>query len=106
MSSAILEGGRFADVQEPRFQAAYGLFRPAKGVDLLMVRKSVFRLRNVQIWTVPSCKAVDLLKFRNGFFRQRDIRYGQGHPAYGSYADAQESRIQPATRSDMGSAVL
>ena len=71
----------------------FRLFRPAKGVNLLMIRNSVFRLRNVKIWTVPSFKAVDLLMLRNGFFRQRDVRFGQCQPASGRNADAQESHI-------------
>ena len=70
-----------------------------KGDDLLMFRNLVFRLRNVQIWTVLSCKVVDVLMLRNGVFRQRDLQEGRK-------ADAQESRIEPAKGSDMGSAVL
>ena len=57
MSSTIMQEGRFADAQESRFQTrnvqkCANLFR--KWVDLLMLRKRVFKLRNFQIWALQS----------------------------------------------------
>ena len=40
--------------------------------DLLMLRNSVFSVRNVELWAVLSSNEVDLLKFRNRVFRQRN----------------------------------
>ncbi len=42
--------------------------------DLLMFRNSVFKLQNVQIWAVPTCKGVYLLIVRNGIFRLRNVQ--------------------------------
>ena len=69
-SNCWSSGIAFSDCETVR----YGLFRPAKGVDLLMVRKSVFMLRIVQIWAVPNCNYVYFLCVRNDDFRLRNVQ--------------------------------
>ncbi len=39
-----------------------------------MVRNSVFRVRNVEIWAVLSINEVDLMKLRNRFFMVRNAQ--------------------------------
>ena len=66
--SAVLEGGRSADIHEFCFQAAKLSEMDCaelQGAYLLKVRNGTFRLRNVQIWAMPSCKDFDLLKLKN-----------------------------------------
>ena len=48
--------------------------RPVKGAHLLLPRNRVFKLRNVQIWVVSSCKGVDLLMLRNRVYRLRNVK--------------------------------
>ncbi len=58
-SVIVLVSGPSADIQEFCFQAAkcQTLTVPnCKGVNLLIVRKGISTLRNVQISAVPSCK--------------------------------------------------
>ena len=57
MGSAVQQLGRLADAQELRFQAAKCSEMCSaipKGVDLLMQRNRVFRLRNFPIWAMLS----------------------------------------------------
>ena len=76
MGSTFPEGGLFADNNEFCFQAVKrsdmncaelqgGLFADCQEWN--------FRLRNVQIREVPSCKKVDLLMLRNSVFRVRKV---------------------------------
>ena len=44
------------------------------GVNLLMRRDRVFRLRNVQIWAVPSSKLVDLPSLRIRICGMRNVQ--------------------------------
>ena len=62
MCSAVLFGGRSADIQEFCFQAAkfqIWTLPKCKGVYLLIVRNSIFRLRNVELLAVLSSNEVD-----------------------------------------------
>ena len=43
-----------------------------KSDDLIMLRNSVFTVRNAEIWAVLSSNEVDLLKHKNRLFRQRN----------------------------------
>ena len=71
-SIMVLENGPPADIQEFYFQAANvrkWTVPTCKGVDLLMLRNRVCRVRIVEIWAVLSRKEIDLLVHRNRVFR-------------------------------------
>ena len=75
--SSVPQSGWIADSQESRFIAAncsYMGNASCKGVDYLLNRNLVFRLRMVQIWAVPSCKRVQLLMLRNRVFSLRIVQ--------------------------------
>ena len=58
MDSAVLLGGRFADVQVLRFQTAKCSVMECtelQGFYLLIIRNGVFRMRKGQIWAVLYC---------------------------------------------------
>ena len=63
---------RFADTQESRFQASKrsnmcsALLHGGGSADF---PNYVYKLQNVQIWTVSNCKGVYLLIVRNAIFR-------------------------------------
>ena len=78
-----------------------------KRVGLLMLRNRVFMMRNFEIWAFLSSNEVDLLMLRNRVFRLRNVQK-RAVPSRkgGRFADAQESRLQGAARSQMVSAVL
>ena len=76
MVCAELQGDLFVDCQEWYFQGAKLKDKSTiscKRVDLLMLRNSVFRVRNVEIWAVLSSNEVDLLMHRNRVFRLRNV---------------------------------
>ena len=85
MGSAVLRGGRFADVLDffkllnvqiwdvPNF----------KGVNFLIIKNRVFRLRNIQIWlwnvpilAVQFCKGIESLMLRNHDCRPQKFQWG------------------------------
>ena len=88
-----------------------------------MLRNRVYRLGNVHIYVVPSCRVVDFLIFRNCVFKLRKVqiwavagyknvylmfvfvcetfRYFQYFLQKGRFPDAQESRFQAANLSNM-----
>ena len=46
-----------------------------KDFDLLMLRNRVFGLGYVHIWVVPSCKGVDFLMLRNHVYRLPNVNW-------------------------------
>ena len=75
MVSAVLDGGRSAVIHEFCFQAAKRsdiVCVDCKGVNLLILTNSGFRVQNVEICAVLSSSEVDLLIHRNRVFRQRN----------------------------------
>ena len=76
--------GSNTNAQESHFQAEdlSGMGSAVlQGVDLLLLRNRVLRLRSFHIWAVPSYIGVNLLMLRNGLFRATNVRYGHCHPA-------------------------
>ena len=77
MGRAVLQGGRSADIHEICFQTANRSDKDwveVQGVQFLIVRNGIYRLRNVQKRAVLSCKMVDLLMLRNRVFRMRIVQ--------------------------------
>ena len=80
MGCAVHQWGWFADAQEKRIQAAKRSEMGSavrKGVGFLMLKNCVSRLQIVQIWVIPSSKGVDWLLHRNRLFRLRNFTYEQ-----------------------------
>ena len=78
MCSAVIKGGRSADIDEICFQVAKR--SDMECVELLVglfadCHELNFRSRNVQIIAVPSCKRVDMLLFANSGFVVRKVKY-------------------------------
>ena len=72
-----------------------------------MLRKSVFRVRNLEIWAVLFSNEVDLLMRMNRIFRLRKrSEMCSAVPQLSCFVDAQEPRIQFAKCSDMSIAVI
>ena len=84
MGNAVMKELQFDDAHEPRFQASNLSDTLSVIVHCFRfpyVWNFVFKLRNVQIRTVPSSKSVDLLMIRNRVNRVRTFRYMKGLPA-------------------------
>ena len=69
-------------------------------VDLLMLRSRVFRVRNVQICVVLFSNEIHLLILRNRVFRLRNVEIWHAVQQRVRFGDAEESRIQAENRSD------
>ena len=77
MGSAILQVCRLADLRELCFQ-------PVKRSDMECSKlqggkfsdsqESIYRLRNIQMWVLPTRKVFDFLLLRNGVFRLRIVQ--------------------------------
>ena len=71
MGCEALLCGRLADVQELRLKSDN--CSDMGCAELLIVTNGIFWLRNVQIRAVPFCKGVVLLMIRNSVFRVRNF---------------------------------
>ena len=78
-----------------------------KGVDLLMLRNSLFRLRNIKKWAVSSLTGTDLLMLRISVFKAWKRSYmGSVVVQGGRFHDVHDLRFHTAKRLDMGCAEL
>ena len=104
--SRVLQGVRKADAQELRIQASIrsDMARAdSKDFCLLSHKNRVFRMRNIQICVLPSCKWVDLLLLRNRA-KWSDIVYPFMQVA--PFVDAQELCFHLSNHSDMSRAIV
>ena len=97
MGSAVLEGGRSADIHEFIFQAA-GLSDmdcvELQWFSLLIVRNGIFKSRNVQIIAVPSCKRIECCCSLIVVSECETVKYVQCVQQCRRFPDTQESRFR------------
>ena len=71
------------------------------GLNLLIFRKRVFRLGNVQIWVYTPCYVVDFLILRNRFSASKRSNMSSAVLEVGRFTDIYEFCFQAAKRSEM-----